>query len=140
MLWFIAILFILYCTFFIGQRIGTLVPDEVVPGRKYILLGADAILLITIGVVLYPLDLIVALFIPLLLIALRALIPYKRLYAPLSGITLAVASFSNELLVVSALGFLVMNFLRGATSKDVYRLAWRGLVQPLAAIAVLLAL
>jgi hypothetical protein len=131
---FIIILFILSVAVLIGWRTGQGVQDEIVPARKYLEYGIDALLLIMIASLLFAYKPVLGI-IPLVLAFFRKYLPY--MYGALSGVTIAVATLLPVQTQITMFSLcLVMNFLIGATSK---KLRWIWL-QPAIALVIYLAL
>jgi hypothetical protein len=119
---FIIILFILSITVLIGWRTGQGVQDEIVPARKYLEYGIDALLLIMLGLILYTYHPAFGIGVPIVLAFLRKFLPLA--YGVLSGVLLAMATLLPIELTIFTL-CLVMNFLIGATSKKLRSIWWQ---------------
>lgn len=132
---FVAVLFILAVTFFIGSRVGKSVPDEIIGAKKYLLLAQDLVLFLAIGLVLLGLGLpYVALAVIVLMVCIRAFFPRYIMHAPLSGIVLgAVVLLPIDYQVIVILLVMVMNFIVGSMTKELWR---KAIIQPLGALLV----
>lgn len=133
MLAFIAILFILAITFFIGQRTGKSVPDEVVPARRYLVFGIDVLLIIMLAYALFSYGQLWLALLSVLLIFARKYLLLS--YASVSGIVIAAASLlaiDAQLIILTLC--LVGNFLLGAVEQT--RVKQNALIQPIVALAL----
>lgn len=111
MLTFIAILFILAITFFIGQYVGRSVPDEL-DYVEYVIL---AIFLVMLGTVFLRFGWFALLVV--ILVPLRKYLPY----ALLSGVIIGVATkLSIELQIIIFACAIILNFFLG-TQKHLGR-------------------
>ena len=123
MLAFIAILFILAIAFFLGQRTGKSVPDEVGPekkgqktARRYVLFGIDVLLIMMLSFALYAYGQYFLAFLCILLIFARKYL--LQSYAMMSGIVIgAVMLLSLDAQVIILTLCLLGNFLLGAVEQ-----------------------
>ncbi|MDD9953126.1 MAG: hypothetical protein OXR66_02215 [Candidatus Woesearchaeota archaeon] len=123
-----VILLVLYCVFFLGHILQQHVPDEVQPAQKYLVLAADVLLLVVLGLALHMHNHIYAAFIvPVILICVRYWLSYDWVYAPLSGIALATEATPVLLLC------LILNYLVGMLEGDRMALFSRTIAQPVIA-------
>jgi hypothetical protein len=137
---FIAIIFIIYITFFIGWKVGNGVQDEVVPARKYLIFGMDALLAISVGLALYSYgQMWLAIGVPVVLVVLRRWLAIA--YAPVAGIVAAAATLlpaGTQATVYTLL--LVLAFLQGVTTKKLKLLLQRSAWMPMTALPLYAAL
>ncbi len=121
---------------FIARRVGKNVPDEVVPSKKYLELARDALMIITLALALYPINLWLSIIFAVLLIVARIFINLSKGYTSITGITVGLCfAHQSEIFTIITL-ILVANFLFGLTEKKLESLAAHGLIQPIGALIV----
>lgn len=121
MITLLGILFVLVIAFLIGDSVGRLVPDEIEPAQQYTTFFLDATLLAMTALLLTafgwgPLTAIVI----LLLVLARAVVPFDRAYAPVSGAIVAASMFAGQdVFVTEAVLGLALTYIAGTRKEAV---------------------